>query len=326
MKIAILSLGNLGSGVAQLLASNGHQVMVWEHDLAVVNEVNSLHRNSRYLPDIELHPSIQATNDISMIFSFGEMLINCLPTRFILPVLEPVAKQLPQAIPIVNMSKGFNSISHKTAMQLLAEVFPQHRMAMLCGPSLANEFVRGMNTAVVAASSDNTLPLLIKSVMDNAFFSVLPSTDVTGVELGGIFKNAYAVGMGFASSINRPGRNFVGAYFTQALKEMCLIGCAMGAEADSFYHLSGLGDLLATSLSDKSHNFTAGKLLGEGLSLHQVEVEAGVLPEGVNTLRVMQAIAENKGLALPLIQLLQQVLEQGFTPAQFFQRFNACLQ
>ena len=162
--------------------------------------------------------------------------------------------------------------------------------------------------------------------MDNNFFSVLPSTDVTGVELGSIFKNAFAVGMGFASATNKPGRNFVGAYFTQALKEMQIIGCAMGAEADSFYQLSGLGDLLATSLSDKSHNFTAGKLLGEGLSLKQVEAEVGILPEGVNTLAVMQAIAKDKGLTLPLIQLLQQVLEQGLTPEQFFLRFNSCLQ
>lgn len=325
MKITVLGLGNLGSAVAQMLANNGHQVLCWEHDAAVVTEVNAAHANSRYLPGIELHASIRATNNISEALAFPELLFNCLPSRFVGTVLEAMAASLPMNVPVVNMAKGLHPFTRQTVMQMLAEHLPRHPLAMLCGPSLANEFVRGVNTVLVCASADQKLSMQVQNVLESERMTVLFSNDIVGVELCSILKNAYAIGMGIASSTGRPGLNFAGAYLVQALCEMQHIGKALGAMHESFYGFAGLGDLVATAMSETSHNHTCGRLLGEGLGLSQVEQKMGLLPEGVNTLHVMLKLAGDRGIALPLAQLLQQVLDEHLTAEQFHQRFNGCL-
>lgn len=325
MKISLLSLGNLGTAVAHLLAINGHEVLAWEYDLSVVNEVNASHHNSRYLPGVALHPQIRATNDINEAMIFGSLLVSCLPSRFVLPVLQPVAGLQDASVPVVNMGKGMHPGTGQTIMQMLAQLFPGCRLAMLCGPSLANEMVHGVNTVLVAASTDSQLPLEIKAVFDTDRITVMPSVDMAGVELAAIFKNAYAAGLGFVSAAGRPGRNLVGAFLTCALMEMCRVGQGLGADASTFYGYAGLGDLLATALSDKSHNFTFGKMVGDGMTLAQVQDAMGILPEGINTLQGLLALAREKGLDLPLANLLHEAFFDGLSVHQFLQRFNACL-
>ena len=325
MKISLLSLGNLGTAVAHLLAINGHEVLAWEHDPAVVVEVNEHHRNSRYLQGVSLHPGLKASNDINELMVRADMLVSCLPSRFVLPVLQPIASQLPAAVRVVNMGKGMSPATGLTVMQQLEQLFPENPLAMLCGPSLANEMVHGVNTVLVAASADPFLPALIRQVFESERLSVLMTADVRGTELGGILKNAYAVGLGFASAGGRPGRNFVGAYLTCALSEMCRVGKVLGATEQSFYVYSGLGDLLATALSDKSHNFTLGKLLGDGMSLQQVQDELGLLPEGFNTLQSIITVGDREGVDVPLARLLHQACFDRLTIHQFFDLFNACV-
>lgn len=311
MTIALLGLGNLGSAVAQLIATNGHAVMAWEHDEAVVDEVNRQHGNSRYLPGITLCDKVRATNDISALLQQATVLVNCLPSRFIQPVLAPLAGCLPSHAVLVNMAKGIDQASRQTACQQLAVLFPDNPLVMVAGPSLANEFVRGINTVVVAASVDNAAARKVAGLLANDRFHVQLSADVRGVELGGILKNIYAIGLGAAHDQGQPGLNFVGAYLSQALAEMQRIGVALGASSDSFYGFSGLGDLLATAMSEQSHNFRFGRLIGQGLSLAEAGKQTGLLPEGVNTLQVMSAIADEQQLAVPLLQALQQLLECG---------------
>ena len=325
MNIAVIGLGNLGSAIANALAHNGHHVLGWEHDVSVVAEINDYHANIRYLPDVIFHANVQATNSLNEALAFAEIVFICLPTRYFSAVLDAMAKQLPLHVPIVNMAKGLNAVTRQTAMQMLASRLPEHDLAMLSGPSLANEFSKGKNTIVVAASVDDRLAANIRHLLQTKRFTVLLSRDVVGIELGAIFKNVYALGMGMAGGAKVSGLDFAGAYLVQALWEIQQLGQKLGAQGDSFLGVAGLGDLIATAMSEDSHNYTCGKWLGEGYHLPEIEKIMGTLPEGINTLRVMLFMAQDYQLELPLASLLRQVIDHELAMSDFYQQFNACL-
>lgn len=319
MKLSIIGLGNLGTAIAYIAAGNGHTVKCWEYDAAVVEEVNQQHRNQRYLADRELPHTISATTQLGEVFSDTELLFITLPARFIAPVLTVEASSLASDVAVVNMSKGIDAGSFDTAFGLVSKLFPDHSRVMLAGPSLANEFVNGVTTGLVAASSSTTAIDAVSLALSNERFFVQGSNDPVGVEFGGILKNIYALGLGLFSDA---GLNFTGAYLTQALTEMKALGVALGANANTFDGLSGIGDLIATSLSDHSHNRSMGKRVAQGLSLAEIEKQMGVLPEGYHTLSRMLPLADELAVAMPLAKLLDAVIEGREPVANFLDSFT----
>jgi glycerol-3-phosphate dehydrogenase (NAD(P)+) len=322
MRVSIVGLGNLGSAIAYIIAGNGHTVTCWEYDKAVVAEVNDEHRNQRYLPDRVLPESIIATNDVAKLLTETDLVLITLPARFIASVLAEHANLAGRDIPIVNLSKGIDAQTGETAFQLVSRLFPGHSVVMLAGPSLANEFVRGVTTGVVAASPDSDAIAQVALALNNQDFFVRGSSDPVGVELGGILKNIYALGLGMFVD---PGLNFTGAYLTQALAEIKALGVALGARADSFDGLAGIGDLIATSLSEHSHNRSMGSLMAQGLSLTEVEEKMGILPEGYHTLGIMIPMAERLGVAMPLANLLNAVITGEQSLEGFNKRFTGLM-
>ena len=325
MKVGIIGLGNLGSAVAYLAAGNGHPVLAWEYDQAVVDEVNRQHTNQRYLKGIQLPEQVSATTCVEEVFAGSELVFITLPSRFIPQVLGACAGRADTTIGLVNMAKGLHVETGKTAYQMLAELFPDNPKAMLAGPSLANEFVHGVLTAVVAASDDAGLITNIGIVLNNKRFAVSRSGDVMGVELGGILKNIYALGLGVFADREDRGLNFIGAYLTQAITEIQVLGVALGAKKESFWRLSGIGDLIATAMSPQSHNVTMGKLVAQGLSVAEIEAGLGVLPEGYNTLQVALRLAGEHGVSLPLAALLQRLIAGELSVDAFLDAFAATL-
>ncbi len=311
--VGIIGLGNLGSAVAQLLANNGAKVVGWEFNTDIVKEVNERHSNEAYLAGVTLSKNIVATHDIGYLLEHVSTVFITLPSRFLPSALAPLQAQMNQAawrhIGWVNMSKGLFADSGKTSFQVLSEICPLSPKAMLSGPSLANEITQGVPTAIVVASDHEALSAQVESLLGNAQFSVVKSDDVVGVELGGILKNIYAMGLGFYQAQSVEGLNFAGAYLTQALNEMKSLGVALGAKATSFDGLAGLGDLVTTALSGQSHNVKFGQLLGQGLPLKDIEEAIGVLPEGYNALMVAMQLAEAKGVDMPLATMIQQVIK-----------------
>ena len=326
MKVGMIGMGNLGSAVALLAASHGHEVTGWEFDAAVVASINEKQANDRYLPGIPLPPSVQATTNLDEVMALPLVFL-ALPSRFVLPVLSRYVAAHPAGPwpAIANLSKGIDAASGKTVMMMLGTLFPEEKLAMVAGPSLANEFSRGVMTVVVAASKNSALVQQVGKVLNGSRFAVLPSDDVSGVELGGILKNIYALGLGIFAAQGELGLNFVGAYLTQALAEMQALGSILGARPESFLLPSGIGDLIATSLSEHSHNRTMGRLIGEGHSLAEVREKMGNLPEGYNTLQVAVSLAQKNGITLPLATLLHEVVEGKLPPEQFMERFVGVL-
>lgn len=308
-RIGLIGLGNLGTVVGDLIAHNGHEVVGWDHETAVVDEITRTHRNSKYLDGVELHQSFSATDDIDTVVGSCDIVFIALPARFIEQSLTPAIDSIRSRTIVVNMAKGIDIRSGLTAFQTLGELLPGQPLVMLSGPSIANEFAHGMPTVVVIAGPDRADLLRVSTVLDNRYFRTRFSDDATGVELGGILKNIYAIGLGIFDGQGVTSVNFRAVYLTIALEEMARVGTAAGARLETFLYLAGIGDLLATALSEHSHNRRLGQLLAEGRTREWIREEMGVLPEGYSTLRSLLYMAEKMHVSVPLAKGLWDVID-----------------
>lgn len=218
---------------------------------------------------------------------------------------------------LVNAAKGIERETGLTSMQVVGSLFPRNPRVMLSGPSIANEFARNLPTVVMLAGPQMQQLVIVARLLDNNHFRVRFSHDEIGVELGGVLKNACVIGLGLFDGKQIDSVNFRSVYLTLALEEMTRIGAALGAQPETFAYLAGLGDLLATALSAVSHNRRLGQLLAAELSLHEIERDMGVLPEGYNTLQTILLIAEKWHVPAPLAEGLWDVTT-GRSSAEHF--------
>ncbi len=317
MRVGIVGLGNFGSAIGNLIANNGFEVLGWERSDKVVNEINQLHQNNKYLPEIALHQRLSATLNLEEVLESSQVVFVAIPSVFIYNTLEPYTKKLPVGMLLVNLAKGIDAESGLTAFQTISCLFPEQRKVVLSGPSVANEFARCQPTTVVIAGPRKDDLLRVSHLLDNEYFRTRFSEDAIGVELGGILKNIYAIGLGMFDGQNIRSVNFRSVYLTISLEEMARFGVGMGAELDTFLYLSGMGDLLATALSEHSHNRRMGENLSHGYSLAEIKHKMGVLPEGFNTLKTVLYIAEKMHISMPLAKGLWDVIH-GHYPAEKF--------
>ncbi len=317
MRVGIIGLGNFGTAIANLAASNGFEVTGWEFDSHVVDGINQHHVNQRFLPGVPLDSRLGATHNITSVCQDCDVLFVALPSAFIAETLQPLAEVVQAKTLVVNLAKGIDERTGLTAFQMISSVFPAHRKALLSGPSIANEFARGLPTTVVLAGEDRNDLLQISRILDTATFRTRFSEDVVGVELGGILKNIYAIGLGMFDGFGIKSINFRASYLTLSLEEITRIGMAMGAKMETFLYLAGAGDLLATSLSEHSHNRHFGEMLGKGHSLGDIEADMGVLPEGYRTIGQILYLAEKLHITVPLARGLRDVMEGKTKPADY---------
>lgn len=319
MRVGTIGLGNFGTAMANLIASNGHEVLGWEHHQAVVDEINTQHTNQRFLADVPLHHNLTATTEIETVLRERHAIFIAIPTVFIHTTLQPLCNHITDDAVLINLAKGIDRRSGLTAFQTITELFPHHRRVMLSGPSIANEFARGFPTVVVAAGQHEQDLWLAAQLLDNGHFRVHFSDDTIGVELGGILKNIYAIGLGMFDGQSLQSVNLRAVYLTAALEEMARIGQGLGARIETFLYLSGVGDLLATALSEHSHNRKMGELLAQGLHITEIQDRMGVLPEGYTTLQSIRSVAEKRRISIPLANGLWQVIHGTLSTDTFVQ-------
>lgn len=320
MRAGIIGLGNLGTAIGNLISGNGHEVIGWEYVAEVVDEINELHTNSRYLPGVMLDLKLIATNELAQVFTCPIVFI-AIPSIFIQSTLKQYCGQIDPDTILVNMAKGIDRQSGLTAFQTVSSLFPKNPKIMLSGPSIANEFAQGMPTMVVLAGKSFQDLLQVSHLMDCDYFRTRFSDDEIGVELGGILKNIYATGLGLFDGEGITSINFRAVYLTLALEEMSRYGLCMGAKLETFLYLAGMGDLVATGLSEHSHNRHMGELLAKGMTLEQIKETIGVIPEGYNTLRAILYFAEKNHLTLPIAKGLWDVMHGRISAHQFIYAF-----
>lgn len=321
MPVGVVGLGNIGAALGNLIASQGHQVVGWEYNERVVAEINESRINGTFLPGIQLHPQLRATTQLAEVLQACDVLFVALPSAYIRATLEPHRAVLPVDMIIVNAAKGIERRTGLTATQTIASLFPHNPRVMLSGPSIANEFARGLPTVVMIAGSRQRDLLQVAQLLDTNYFRVRFSQDEVGVELGGILKNAYVIGLGLFDGQGVRSVNFRAVYLTLALEEMTRIGVALGAQPETFAYLAGLGDLLATALSEDSHNRKLGQLLATGRSLAEIEQTMGVLPEGYNTIQTILLLAEKLHVPAPLAKGLWEVINGRVGAERFIYAF-----
>ena len=310
---AILGAGSWGTALAWLWGKDGRQVSLWGHDSDRVARMQGTHENSDYLPGLRLPGSVHVTSELSDCTG-ADLIVFATPST----ALRKVATQLRQAIGNVRavLLSCVKGIEHGTGMrmsQILSELFPEQKIAVLSGPNLAAEVVQNLPTATVIGCNDSECATSLQGILGSPRFRVYTSQEVTSIELGGALKNVFAVAAGISDGLGL-GDNSKAALVTRSLAELVRLGVAMGGTAQAFYGLSGAGDLIVTCYSERSRNHTVGKRLGRGESVMQINQSMRMVAEGIPTARSAFECARHLKIETPIIDQVYAVLYEQKKP------------
>ncbi|OYD09727.1 NAD(P)H-dependent glycerol-3-phosphate dehydrogenase [Paludifilum halophilum] len=315
-KAAVLGAGSWGTVLATVLIDNGYDVTLWARRRELAEEVNRDHRNTGYLPGIALPETLTATVSVEKAAADKDLVLFAVPSQSVREVAREASPHIGENAVVIHASKGFELKSLKRISEVLAEELPlalSDRIAVLSGPSHAEEVVRKSPTTVVVAAGNSEVADEAQALLINSYFRVYTHPDVVGIEIGGSLKNIIALGAGLSDGLGF-GDNAKAALITRGLAEMARLGMAMGAQAVTFAGLSGVGDLIVTCTSHHSRNWRAGYLMGQGKTLDQVLREMGMVVEGVKTTQAAQRLAEKYGVEMPITRELYAVLFENKEP------------
>jgi glycerol-3-phosphate dehydrogenase (NAD(P)+) len=311
MKAAVIGSGGWGTAIAILLANKGNDVFLWSWIQDETDRLNKDRENKEFLPGVKLPDNITCTHDMEACVRDADVIVTAAPS----PATRGTAKQLAPFVKpgqkIVNISKGLEG--ELRLSQVYKDEIPQADISVLSGPSHAEEVSRGVPTTVVVASESKETAEFLQEVFMCETFRVYTSEDIIGVELGGALKNVIALCAGISDGLGY-GDNTKAALITRGCAEITRIGVAMGANASTFAGLSGLGDLIVTGTSKLSRNYTAGELLGKGMSLKDTLEKVHMVVEGVNTATAAYNLSKKYGVETPIIDEAYNLLYNGKSP------------
>ena len=315
-KIAILGAGSWGMAVARLLHNNGLRVVLWEFDRKEYEKLVTLRGHPDKLKDFVLPDTVLVTNDLPEAVNSCRLIVSAVPSQSLREVMSRLREQIDNEVGVVNLAKGIeNGTLKRMSEVIIDELGTTHKsIATLSGPSHAEEVVLDMPTTVVAAGDDNDFVCRVQEVFSSRFFRVYHSDDLTGVELGGSLKNIIAIGAGIADGLGM-GDNTRGAIITRGLAEITRLGVALGARAETFAGLSGIGDLVTTCTSRHSRNRFVGERIGQGKKLKEILAEMNMVAEGVETTRSGFGLANLHNVEMPITGEVYAVLFEGKSPS-----------
>ena len=309
--IAIIGSGSWGIALAIHLANNGNNVKVWSFTQEETDLINK-ERKCKFLPNAKLPENIYCTLSFEEALKDTDFILHVTPSKF----TREIFKQYKQYVgnkPIIICSKGFEKESLKTLDEVIKEEMPEARIGVLSGPSHAEEVSIAIPTVLVIASKDEEIKKQIQDTFMGPNMRIYTSNDVKGVELGGALKNIIAFCAGVAAGIGL-GDNTFAALVTRGLSELTRLGVALGGEKETFYGLSGLGDLIVTCLSEHSRNRRAGKLIGQGKTLEEAKKEVGMVIESIDNIDVAYALGKKHNVEMPIIETAYNVIYNKLDP------------
>ena len=310
MKIAIIGDGGWGTANAMLLAGYGHVVTVWGHDAAYLAEIAATHSNPRYLPGVALPESIRWTADRAAAVDGADVVAFAVPSRHFAGVCASFADAMPKDSIVVSLTKGLCERTHWRMSEVLRAELGIARVAVLSGPTHAEEVVRGLPTAIVAAADDMADAEAVQAVWNGPTFRVYTSDDTLGVEMGGAVKNVIAIAAGCSDGLGL-GDNTRAALVTRGLAEVTRFACACGARPQTVAGLSGVGDLIVTCTSRHSRNHAVGERLGRGESMEDIASSMKMVAEGVWNAPVVLSKARELGVEMPITEVVTRVCSGG---------------
>ena len=310
MDISIIGAGSWGTALANLLVKNHHQVLIYDVDVKVINEINNLHTNETKLKNVKLESTIKATTDLNDALDFSNIIILSVPTKVARIVLNNIKEMLKSKKIFVNTSKGIEPDTGLRISEIVYEILGDlvEAFVVLTGPSHAEEVVVGLPTVVSAASNNIEAAKLIQSIFSNDFsFRVYTIDDLVGAELGGSLKNIYAIASGMLTGL-KYGDNARAALITRALVEMERLAIAMGASPKTLSGLVGVGDLIVTTTSYHSRNFQAGLSIATGKNLQEAVSSIPMVVEGARTTLSAYQMARKLDIDTPIIDAVYDII------------------
>jgi glycerol-3-phosphate dehydrogenase (NAD(P)+) len=294
-----------------MCANAGHDVTVWSKFRDEIDAIERTGELKAKLPGAKIPKSVKLTTDISQVKD-KDLLILGIPTAFCRGVCEDAAKYIQSETIVVNTAKGLESGSLKTMSEVTKESLPNNRVAILTGPSHAEELARGIPTTIVVASDDREVSYYVQNTLANSSFRIYVNDDVLGCELGGSLKNVIALAAGVCDGLGL-GDNTKAALMTRGIREISELGVAMGAEQATFGGLSGIGDLIVTCCSMHSRNRRAGILIGQGISPSEAVERVGTV-EGYVCTKNAHELSEKLDVEMPITDQLYAILFEGQNP------------
>jgi glycerol-3-phosphate dehydrogenase (NAD(P)+) len=320
VKVSILGTGSWGTSLALILHQNHHQVSCWSYEKVDIENIKNTGQNKRFLPGIDIPAAIIFTNSLKDSLTHGEVIVVAIPSQVIRPVLEQIRHDIPAETIWVSVAKGIEKKSLLRVSEVLQQAggIASDMIAVLSGPSHAEEVSRNIPTAVVAASSAENVAKLVQNLFNTPTFRVYANFDVIGVELGGALKNIIALAAGICDGAGF-GDNTKAALMTRGLVEITRLGIKCGANADTFAGLSGMGDLIVTCMSRHSRNRFVGEEIGKGRKLTDILKDMVMVAEGVYTTASAFELAQHKKVEMPITEQVYKTLYAAKSPLQAMQ-------
>lgn len=312
-KIAVVGSGSWGVALSMHLASMGHIVKIWSFAEEEANLINK-ERKCMFLPEITIPNNITCYTNFEEALEDTDLIVHVTPSKFVRNILKQY-KHLVKEQPIVMCAKGFERETLNSLDEIIEDELPNHPYAVLSGPSHAEEVSRQIPTAMVVASKDETIQEQIRSIFMNEKMRIYTSFDIKGVELGGALKNIIAFCAGIAAELGL-GDNSFAALITRGLTEISRLGVKMGGKQDTFYGLTGLGDLIVTCLSEHSRNRRAGKLIGAGKTIEETRKIVGMTIESIDNIEVAYELSKIYNVDMPIVHAVYDVLYNGLDPKE----------
>lgn len=311
--IAIIGSGTWGVALAIHLSKKGNKIKIWSFSEEEANTLNT-ERKCKFLPEAVIDENITCYTDMKTVIDGSDIILHVTPSKFVRETIKKYEKYVTNQ-PVIMCSKGFEADTLYTLSQVIEQEMPNVKYGIFSGPSHAEEVSLGIPTAIVIASKDVEIQDMVQQLFMNEKMRVYTSDDVTGVELGGALKNIIAFCAGIATEINL-GDNTFAALVSRGLVELTRLGMAMGGKHDTFYGLSGLGDLIVTCMSEHSRNRRAGRLIGKGYTIEEAKKEIGMVIESIDNIEVAYKLSKKYNIEMPIVNAVYDILYNGLEPSK----------
>lgn len=315
LRCAVIGGGAWGTAIADRLARNGHDTLLWARETDVVEAINTTHENTRFLAGAELGHTLQAIGDMRAALHGADVVIYAAPSHVLRGVVAAGRAMIGPNAVLAVATKGIERESLMLMTELVEHEAPGYPVVALSGPSFAAEVAAGQPTAIVSASTNLDAARRVQRALSSPAFRVYSTDDVIGVELGGALKNVMAVATGILDGLGL-GYNPRAALITRGLAEMTRLGVALGARAETFAGLAGLGDLVLTCTGALSRNRAVGVAIGKGQTLDEALAGKDTVAEGVINTQSAKALADRRGVEMPIVEATHRILFDGQGPRE----------
>jgi glycerol-3-phosphate dehydrogenase (NAD(P)+) len=309
-QVAVIGAGQMATVCAVMLADRGIPVRMWGYRREHIEALKTTRENRKYLAGLRIPDRVSFTTDARSAFDGAELIVSAVPCQFLRGIWGQLAAEYPRGVPVASVSKGIENQTLMRPTQIIRDCLGDAPVCSLSGPTIAAELARCLPATIVAASEDLSLAELVQETFSSQWFRVYTNTDLLGVELAGATKNIIALAAGVLDGL-KAGDNAKAALLSRGLAEIMRLGVAMGARAETFSGLAGLGDLVTTCVSPHGRNRTAGEQIGQGRRVEEIISSTPWVIEGIPTTKSVHELAAKFDVEMPITQAVHAVLFEG---------------